>query len=374
MIIRFRIGGRNQRVSFYMFIFLLQVLCMIQCVTSRRLTPEDYRVKGLELIEPAFQSFHGDMYAGLIPTTLLSDLYDVNDEDSSNDDNARSIIEKSPGKLMFWLYVPNDSTYTDTIVTWMNGGPGCSSLAGCLFEHCPVTVPLHEAGFFGTENDPIILEPNSYAWTNATKMLYIEQPHNTGFGSGPDPTNETQVGHDVYIFLQNFYTIFDNTPIEVNNITDDNATNEDDTSLLHQSFIGQKLFMFGESYAGMYVPSVAYYIHEQNVRIQNDASSKEHHINLAGIGVGNGWIDPMIQGPASIDFLFWHGMIDKYTAQELHRSWENCMSGATMTKYPFHEFTTPDECGLGGAALLQVGDGLLDWGTPNVYDLSTFDK
>lgn len=223
--------------------------------------------------------------------------------------------------------------------------------------------------------------PNPYAWTNATKMLYIEQPHNTGFGSGPDPQNETQVGHDVYIFLQNFYTIFDGPKNAAEIILDEssissieNGTNEGDM-ISELSYIEHKLFMFGESYAGMYVPSIAWYIHEQNIKINPDTiiTSPVQYINLNGIGIGNGWIDPMIQAPAYVDFLFWHGMIDKYTSNELHRSWGNCMSGAYMSKDPYHPFNTPDECGLGSAALMQAGDGLLDWGTPNVYDLSTFD-
>lgn len=98
--------------------FLLLWLC-IQCF-SKILTRDDYRVIGLEEIEPAFTSFHGNMYAGLIPTTLLSELYNLMDGDDESI-NGKNAIEISSGKLMFWLYEPYESTYTDTIVTWMNG-------------------------------------------------------------------------------------------------------------------------------------------------------------------------------------------------------------------------------------------------------------
>lgn len=318
---------------FYCWLCLLSIT-IISTADAAALTKDQYVVHGLAEIEPAFDSFEGDMYAGLIPTTLLSDLQNADD---------------SPGKLMFWLFEADNVTNDDAIVIWMNGGPGCSSLSGCLFEHGPVTVPLHPAGFYGTDDDPKTLEPNRYTWTKATRMLYVEQPHGVGFGYGPDPINEMEVGENFYNFLQNFYTIFD-------------------------TLLDKKLYLFGESYAGMYVPSIAHAIHEGNKKQKTQQLEQSLvTINLQGIGVGNGWIDVMIQGPTVIDYLWWHGMLDMYTARELHQSWENCVGGVPA-RHPFHNFTTPDECGVGNVALLSAGDDLLDWGTPNVYDITTFDK
>lgn len=307
-------------------------------------TMDDYFVQGLEEIEPAYRTFHGNMYAGLIPT-IPFDLHNEKKKDDNNNDD---------GRLMFWLFEPNQPIYDDTIIIWMNGGPGCSSLGGCLFEHCPVTIPLHPAGYYPKIPDPDILQPNRYAWTNITTMLYVEHPVGTGFskmGSDGMPHDETEVAEDFYFFLQNLYTIFP------------------------PSFRMKRLYIFGESYAGMYVPAIAHYIYERNKEMDDNIYPP---INLAGIGLGNGWMDANIQGPAVIDYAYWHGMIDSHTMKALHNEWHNCQHGyAILAKDQFdgfHEFTTPDECGIMGAVLAAAGADQVSWGKPNAYDVSTWDE
>jgi len=183
--------------------------------------PEDYLVQGLADIEPAFAPFQGKMYAGLVPTTLYGQ------ESSSSSSSSGS---DEPGNLMFWLFAPDQPVYDDSLVIWNNGGPGCSSMSGALFENSPVTIKRYPAGFFGI--DPTVpLEYNPFAWTNATMMMYVEHPHETGFTSGPFPRNETEVGRDFYYFLQNLFTIFDGAG--------------------HGMDLREKrLSFFGESYAG----------------------------------------------------------------------------------------------------------------------------
>jgi carboxypeptidase C (cathepsin A) len=87
---------------------LLQLVVNLPCYTSKKRShrslpdPSDLRVKGLEEVEPAFGLFEGEMYAGLLPM----------------DNGDRT------GNLMFWLFIPEEPSVSDSLVIWLNGGPG----------------------------------------------------------------------------------------------------------------------------------------------------------------------------------------------------------------------------------------------------------
>ena len=164
----------------------------------------EYLVKGLEDLVPAYKDWDGTQYAGMIPV--------------SQDDPDR-------GELMFWLFAPHRPAIPDSMIMWLNGGPGCSSLqCGNLYETGPVTVPLRPAGWCcGTEEEPFV--PNPHAWTTQTYMLFLEQPVGVGYSWGPMPETEDDVADDMVAWLHNFYAIFDEL----------------------QSY---DFYIFGESYAG----------------------------------------------------------------------------------------------------------------------------
>jgi len=116
----------------------------------------------------------------------------------------------------------------------------------------------------------------------------------------------------------------------------------------------------------MYVPGIAHYIHQENKK------KKRPYIRLSGIGLGNGWIDARVQGPAVIDYAYWHAMIDSATVRALKTEWDNCKDGSPQDP-PFHDFTVPDECGIMDAVLRAAGKDAVDWGAPNAYDVTTWD-
>ena len=119
------------------------------------------------------------------------------------------------------------------------------------------------------------------------------------------PDNEHDVSTDLDAFLQNFYKVF-------------------------PRFKPFSFYVMGESYAGMFVPSVARHIHVANKHAlaarENGADHVERFIvPLAGASLGNGWIEASTQGPAVIDYSWWHGLIDQPTRDALHTAWDNCM-------------------------------------------------
>jgi carboxypeptidase C (cathepsin A) len=299
-------------------LFLTYSLLFCYSTVAKQHVPDDFLVEGLDEIEPAFAKFEGKMYSGLLPM------------DNKN----------RHGKLQFWLFAPSNPTTSDTLTIWLNGGPGCSSFSGGVFiEIGPVTVPMNPAGYCCIEqNVPFVYNPN--AWTQATHMLFVEQPIGVGFSYGePPPQDEVDVARDFHAFLDNFYSVF-------------------------TSYKPFDLYIFGESYAGMYIPSIALEVYEHAPSIR-----------LKGVGIGNGLLDSKVQGPIRIDYAYYHGMIDSYTRQSLHTLWNMCIHKVSSMKDPFHSFDVPDDCGMLSAISDAAGANVIpDFsGGPNIYDVTTWD-
>jgi carboxypeptidase C (cathepsin A) len=66
---------------------------------------------------------------------------------------------------MHYFYFPSQSATktTDPVLFWFNGGPGCSSLLGALYEHGPF--------FFNDAFGFLVNNPD--AWNNHANVVYI---------------------------------------------------------------------------------------------------------------------------------------------------------------------------------------------------------
>ena len=212
----------------------------------------------------------------------------------------------------------------------------------------PVTQPQYPAGHCCLDSIPDFTY-NNHTWARSTTLLFVEQPVGTGFSFGNAfPENEYDVSGDLDAFLQNFYQVF--------------------PRLAPYDF-----FVMGESYAGMFVPSVARHFHMENKKALAKGNPKDRiMVPLKGASLGNGWIDAKIQGPAVIDYSWWHGLIDMPTRDALHVAWKNCMliqhgeSGNQTLPPPFHPFNIQDDCALMWGVLAAAGN-------PNAYDVTTWD-
>ncbi|ORY46096.1 alpha/beta-hydrolase [Rhizoclosmatium globosum] len=151
------------------------------------------------------------------------------------------------GSLFFW-YFPSKNTTSDELVIWINGGPGCSSLIGQFTENGP---------FYVADDGSLYVNPNS--WHKRANVLYVDQPIGAGFSftkPKTGPHDEYEVGEQFYTLLRQWYGIFP----EAQKL---------------------KLFITGESYAGVYVPWIGKYI------IENPVLPSGKKVNLKALGVGN---------------------------------------------------------------------------------------
>ncbi|KAK6857435.1 serine carboxypeptidase [Apiospora arundinis] len=125
-------------------------------------------------------------------------------------------------KLFFWFFPSTSKAAEKEIVIWLNGGPGCSSLEGLIQENGPFIWQ------YGTYR-PV---PNPWSWHHLTNIIYIEQPVGTGFASGNATiTDEEELAAQFLGFWKNFVDLF--------------------------ALQGYKVYVTGESYAGMYCPYIA---------------------------------------------------------------------------------------------------------------------
>ena len=158
------------------------------------------------------------------------------------------------------------------LVLWLNGGPGCSSLEGWAKENGPMR--LNKEGKF---------QMNEYSWHKVANMLYIESPGEVGFS---------------YIDSQEIYEKEINDDITAN----DNLNVLIDFFSKFPNYKGREFYIAGESYAGIYIPMLAY-----NIIMYNKKVVESKKINLKGILVGNGVVDFSIDSlNAKYDFLFTH--------------------------------------------------------------------
>lgn len=216
---------------------LLQLLLLSTVVAETEILPSDVGHKGLPACDRVPQS------SGYLDIPGIGD---------------------STKHFFYWLFAPRNPPppgKTAPVVLWLTGGPGCSSGIGLGVEigPCLTNEKTHE------------LVRNPYGWNNESYLLFVDQPIGTGYSYSEDKrnmeVNEEEVAEDMYQVLQLFAKTFK------------------EPSISERS----EFFITGESYAGHYIPAIAYRVVLGNQR------GDGHFINLQGIAIGNGWTNPLIQ-------------------------------------------------------------------------------
>jgi len=86
---------------------------------------------------------------------------------------------------------------------------------------------------------------------------------------------------------------------------------------LYPQYAELPFFITGESYAGHYVPAIANKIVTSN-------GNSTFKINLQGVAIGNGWVDPYVQYGAYSDFAYDNGLISETLHEALIPAYASC--------------------------------------------------
>jgi len=213
--------------------FWIQWFAFVVCVCLLSVAPHVDAAVDADLITslPGFGSnFRSRQYSGFLPA-----------------DSQKTVF------LHYWLVLSESNPATDPLVVWLNGGPGCSSLEGLLYEQGP----LHFTG--GTDGTTPTLYNNPYAWNKKANMLFIESPAGVGFSytaNGSLSTSDEITSQNNYGFLKSFMAAY-------------------------PEYSKNKLFITGESYAGIFIPTFV-----DRIRVGQD--SGDNSFNLVGFAIGNG--------------------------------------------------------------------------------------
>ncbi|CAI0559702.1 unnamed protein product [Linum tenue] len=205
-------------------------------------------------------------------------------------------INEATGKKLFYYLVESEGNPSkDPLVLWLNGGPGCSSFDGFVYEHAKRYVYMHCAGPFNfekTKQGLPKLHLNPYSWSKVSSVLYVDSPAGVGLSYADDTseyiTGDLKTATDSHDFVLKWFE-------------------------LYPEFLSNPFFIAGESYAGVYVPTLA-----NEVAKGIDAGVKPV-INLKGYMVGNGVTDEAFDGNALVPFAHGMGLISDDLYQETTR-------------------------------------------------------
>jgi len=194
-----------------------------------------------------------------------------------------NVNEDSGRALFYWFIEAAEDPDSKPLVLWLNGGPGCSSIAYGEAE---------EIGPFHIKADGKTLYLNPYSWNQVANIIFLDSPVGVGFS-------------------------YSNTSSDLLN-NGDKRTAEDSLAFLLKWFErfpqykGRDFYITGESYAGHYVPQLSQAI------VRYNSENEERTVNLRGYMVGNALTDDFHDHLGVFRFMWSAGLISDQTYRLLN--------------------------------------------------------
>lgn len=168
---------------------------------------------------------------------------------------------------------------TEPTVLWSNGGPGASSFYGFLTENGPYSL-----------NPSNQLRPYPGSWTSVANYLFFDHP----LGVGMSFPFEGEIAMD---------------PQDGNR----QLANALGHVVERHGLENSPLYLTGESYGGTYMPLLA----RRLLKTKAD-------VEIGGVVIVAGWVDPGEQVGTSARYAFTHGLIDADQKQRLDDVYAHC--------------------------------------------------
>ncbi|XP_055814445.1 serine carboxypeptidase-like 40 [Solanum dulcamara] len=193
-------------------------------------------------------------------------------------------VNESAGRALYYYFTEAENSKSLPLLLWLNGGPGCSSMAYGAME---------ELGPFRVNSDGKTLHTNHYAWNHAANVLFLESPAGVGFSytntsSDLNTTGDSRTANDNVVFLLNWLERF-------------------------PEYKNRDFYISGESYAGHYVPQLAQAI------LQYNKLANKTLINLKGIIIGNAVINDDTDNTGRYEYYASHALISDETYLDIKK-------------------------------------------------------
>eukprot|EP00457_Paulinella_chromatophora_P003276 gb/GEZN01003283.1/.p1 GENE.gb/GEZN01003283.1/~~gb/GEZN01003283.1/.p1 ORF type:complete len:526 (+),score=94.74 gb/GEZN01003283.1/:154-1731(+) len=207
----------------------------------------------------------------------------------------QSPISETSEKMFGWFFPSQSGRSSDPLILQLSG---CAGTLDVFWENGAITV-----------NSSVIMNVNEFGWSANASVLYLDQPFGVGFtprhSLGMNEFDEREISYYIYQFLRSFFEEFKSF-----------------------GYSNSDFYIHGQDAAGHYASVLGAYILEQN------EVTPSHKIKLAGVALGNAWVNPQIQYNAE-PFAIQSRLLASNTAADLRvqELYDQCYESIQMQEY-----------------------------------------